>query len=106
MIIREWRARAALARADAIPHISAPLLPELKRLPGFLGVHLARRRLDGGQIEFLVLTHWQSLDAIRGFVGDDLAAAIVEPGAVAPLADFDSCVRRYEVIEEMPHPFG
>jgi len=41
------------------------------------------------------------MDAIRGFAGPDLDEAVVEPGAVAALADFDSEVRHYEVIEQI-----
>jgi len=106
MIIREWRGRAALANAEAYPaHFRASVLPELRSLPGFLGACLTMRRLDS-QIEFLVLTRWQSLDAIRSFAGDDMTAAVVEPGAVAALDDFDQSVRHYEVLEDLFHPSG
>jgi len=52
------------------------------------------------RIEFLVLTRWQSLDAVRGFAGTDVERAIVEPGAVAAIIDFDATVRHYEVLEQ------
>lgn len=106
MIIREWRGRAALTNAEAYPaHFRASVLPQLKRLTGFLGAHLARRPLDS-QIEFLVLTRWQSFDAIRRFAGDDINTAVVEPDAVVALTDFDPDVRHYEVIEELSNPSG
>ena len=40
------------------------------------------------------------MDAIRAFAGVDVEKAVVEPGAVAALIDFDGRVRHYEVVEE------
>jgi heme-degrading monooxygenase HmoA len=100
MIIREWRSRAALSKATAYPaHFRMNVLPELLRIPGFLGAHLSSRQIDGG-IEFLVLTRWRSMEAIRSFAGSDISKAVVEPAAVAALIDFDTGVQHYEVIEE------
>jgi len=36
-----------------------------------------------------------SLDCIKSFAASDIAMAIVEPGAVEALADFDDTVQRY-----------
>jgi len=47
-----------------------------------------------------VLTRWQSIEAIRSFAGAELDKAVVEPGAVAALTDFDDRVQHYEIIEE------
>ena len=100
MIIREWRARASLAQAEAYPsHFRTNVVPSRQALPGFAGAHLSRRRLGDG-IEFLVLTRWKSMDAIRDFAGSEIDKAVVEPGAVAALIDFDAKVQHYEVIEE------
>lgn len=104
MIIREWRGRASLSRADAYPrHFRDAVLPELRRLPGFLGAHLAQRRL-ADDIEFLVLTRWRSMAAIGAFAGPHPDQAVVEPGAVAALTDFDRVVQHYEVIEDADAP--
>ena len=101
MIIREWRGRASASNAEAYPrHFRTKVLPELTHVPGFLGAHLSRRALDD-KIEFLVLTRWRSIDAIAGFAGRDIAMAIVEPGAVEALLDFDAHVQHYEVIEDV-----
>ena len=100
MIIRKWRGYAVLAHADAYPvHFRGVVLPELRRIPGFLGASLSQRRL-GERVEFLVLTRWQSLDAIGAFSGDDLDAAVVEPAAAAALLNYDRTVQHYEIIEE------
>jgi hypothetical protein len=47
-----------------------------------------------------VLTRWKSMDAIREFAGGEIDKAVVEPGAVAALIDFDAKVQHYEVIDE------
>ena len=101
MVIREWRGRASLERATAYPkHFHDHVLPELRKLRGFVGAQLSRRHL-GNKLEFLVLTRWQSLDAVRAFAGADVAKAVVEPGAVAALTDFDATAQHYDVIEEV-----
>jgi heme-degrading monooxygenase HmoA len=100
MIIREWRGRASASNPEAYPaHFRDNVLPELRQLPGFVGAHLVRRLL-GGTIEFVVLTRWTDLDAIRAFAGDEIGRSVVEPGAVAALIDFDATVQHYDVIEE------
>ena len=50
-------------------------------------------------VEFLVLTRWESLDAIRAFAGDDIGRAVVEPGAVSALVEYDPRVQHYDVLE-------
>jgi heme-degrading monooxygenase HmoA len=101
MVIREWRGRAIAAEADAYPrHFHDQVLPGLRDVPGFLGASLSRRSL-GERIEFLVLTRWQSIEAVRGFAGDNVSHAIVEPGAVAALVEFDPIARHYDVIEDV-----
>jgi heme-degrading monooxygenase HmoA len=101
MIIREWRGRANPSRAEDYPkHFREKVVPELRHLPGFAGADLSRRQL-GDKLEFLVLTRWQSMDAIRMFAGDNLENAVVEPGAVAALIEFDTSVRHYEVVEDV-----
>ena len=80
MIIRTWRGRAAPAEPDAYPqHFRFTVLPALKEIKGFLGASLLRHdRPD--EIEFLVMTRWESLEAVRAFAGDhvDEGETIVE----------------------------
>ena len=69
-------------------------------LPGFQGGYLSRRDV-GDQVEFLVLTRWKSMDAIRGFSGPVAEHAVIDPGAIATLDVYDDAVRHYEVLEEL-----
>jgi heme-degrading monooxygenase HmoA len=101
MIVRTWHGRASTAKAPAYAeHFRRNLLPELRKIKGFLGASLLRQeRAD--EVEFFALTRWTSLESIRAFAGDDIQKAIVEPEGVAALIDFDPTVRHYEVVEEV-----
>ncbi len=101
MVIREWRGRANLSRAADYPkHFREKVAPELRRVPGFVGAHLAQRRYDGG-LEFVVLTRWRSMESIKAFAGVDVDKTVVEPGAIAALTDFDARVQHYEIIADV-----
>jgi heme-degrading monooxygenase HmoA len=100
MIIRAWRGRAALANPSGYPrHFIDTVLPQLKRLDGFLGAALLKQQRPH-DIEYLVETRWASMDAIRAFAGANLDRAVVEPGAQAALIDYDQRVQHYEVVYE------
>jgi heme-degrading monooxygenase HmoA len=100
MIVRSWRGRPSSAKPDAYPaHFPHSVLPALHGIDGFLGATLLRE-CQGDAIEFLVLTRWSSLEAIRAFAGEDVGRAVVEPEAVAALVRFDSTVRHCEVVQE------
>jgi heme-degrading monooxygenase HmoA len=99
MIVREWRGRASPERRDAYPeHFRAAVVGDLQRVDGFLGGDLVAREHDGA-VEFVVLTRWSSMEAIRAFAGPDVDRAVVEPGAVAALTGYDRTVSHYEVVE-------
>lgn len=101
MIIRLWRARAARENPDGYPnHFRTNVAVELRSVDGFLGATLSRQERPDA-IEFLVLTRWESMEAVRGFAGDDTGKAVVEPGAVAALLDFDDRVQHFEFMEEV-----
>ena len=98
MVVRAWRGYAAVTEAETYPrHLLGSVRPKLERLPGFQGLYLLRRR-GPEEIEFLVLTLWESMDAVRAFAGDEPELAVVEPEARAALVRFDSTVSHYEVL--------
>jgi len=99
MIARLWRGAAADRRnAEAyVRHLRSNVVPELAAIPGYREVRLMRRE-QGGRTEFLVMTLWESMDAVRRFAGENPERAVVEPEARAVLVDFDDFVRHYEVL--------
>jgi|SRR5262245_11928182 heme-degrading monooxygenase HmoA len=80
-------------------HLAAVVLPGLRKLPGFLGLDLCEVA-RGDQVEILVISRWQSMDAVRAFAGADPDRAVIEPGAKAVLAEYDDFVTHYEVTLE------
>jgi len=100
MIVRTWRGRAAVANAEAyVDHFRNNVLPELHRIAGFRGASLLRKN-RGSEVEYVVLSRWISMDAVRAFAGADVDKAVVEPQAVAALIDFDREVEHYLVVED------
>jgi heme-degrading monooxygenase HmoA len=101
MFIREWRGRAKQTSAAKYPeYFRNVVMQELRRVPGFQGGYLSRREV-GDQVEFLVLTRWKSMDAIREFAGSVAEHAVIDPGAMATLDTYDDTVRHYEILEDL-----
>jgi heme-degrading monooxygenase HmoA len=98
MILRSWRGYGAVAEADAYPrHLLQSVRPKLEQLAGFRGLYLLRRR-DQEEVEFLVLTLWDSMEAVHAFAGEQADQAVVEPEARAALVRFDRTVQHYDVV--------
>lgn len=96
-IVRHWSARATEAKLPKyLEHFSKSVLPELRRVNGFLGVTVSVRH-GANEAGIFVETTWRSLEAVRAFAGGDLEAAVVAPEAAALLTDFDRRVRHTEV---------
>jgi len=101
MIVRSWRARASETNARSyIEHFQSNVLPDLRGIAGFRGALLLREDREDA-VEFLVLTKWDSIQAIRTFAGDDVTRAIVEPEAAAVLLSFDATVQHFELVDEV-----
>jgi heme-degrading monooxygenase HmoA len=97
MIVRMWRAVATGENAPAYrAHLERAVLPELRRLPGFLGLSLGQAGC-GDRVELVVMSRWTSMDAIKAFAGSDPERAVVEPGARAVLIELDDFVTHYDV---------
>jgi len=104
MYIREWRGRAKLSDATRYPeYFRKEFSSQLRSAPGFQGGSLSQREV-GDQVEFLVLTRWKSLDAIREFTGSAAENAVMDPAAMALLVTYDHSVRHYEVLEDIWKP--
>lgn len=100
MIVRVWRARAALAPPSGYSrHFIDTVLPALQRIEGFAGATLLRQH-RAHDIEYVVETRWTSMDAVRAFAGANIDRAVVAPDAAAMLIDYDQRVQHYEVVYE------
>ena len=69
---------------------------ESHRVEGYRGAYLLRREVPEGA-EFVTLTLFESMDAVRRFAGDDPEKAVVPEQAAPALARFDSRSVHYTV---------
>jgi len=106
MIARTWAGATRAADADRyLDYLHATGLAAYRDTPGNRGV-LALRRVVGERAEFLLLTLWDSEEAIRRFAGDDIGRAVYYPEDERFLVARDEHVNHYEVVfrGEAPTP--
>lgn len=82
-------------------YFSESVLPELRSVPGYCSVQVFTNPA-GDVVEILVVTVWQSLQAIAAFAGEDRESAVVHPAAAALLTDYDRRVRHFEIVVSDP----
>ncbi|MBV9887154.1 MAG: antibiotic biosynthesis monooxygenase [Acidobacteria bacterium] len=75
MITRIWHGRTTAGKADEYLDLMRTVaIPEYRATPGNKGAY-ALLRIEGDVAHFLMLTFWESEDAIRAFAGDDTSVA-------------------------------
>ena len=100
MITRMWRGWAPADRAqDYERHYRSAVLPVLGAVAGFEGARLLRRTA-GDETEFVSLTFFDDLDAVRAFAGPDYKTAVVADEAREMLVRFDDHVGHYDTVLE------
>jgi heme-degrading monooxygenase HmoA len=80
-----------------LKHFQVSVLPQLRRIDGHQGAYVLKRPL-GDESEILVMTLWESMDAVRAFAGEDPTVAVVEDEAKAFLSRFDRRVEHFDVV--------
>src|ERR687884_982338 len=98
MISRLWHGWTTRENADAYETLlKTRILPGIRRVNGYRGAYLLRRD-DGDSVEFVTLTLFESMDAVRAFAGSDYERAVIEPEARKLLSRFDERSRHYEIV--------
>ena len=100
-ICRLWRGWTTPENADAYERIvRGDVIPgiEARSIAGFRHIDLMRRELDD-EVEFQTLMWFDSLEAIKAFMGDDYAVSHVPAAAQAVLKRFDERAAHFEVID-------
>ena len=98
MIARHWRGVAHATRAREYErHLRSETFPSLQQIDGFVDAVILRRAVATG-VEFLIVTRWQSMEAIGQFAGADPDAAVVPPVVAAMMVEYDRRVTHYEVV--------
>ena len=99
MISRQFRALAHPNRAhDYVEHLRTETFPALRKIPGFVDASILSRPFRPG-VEFLIITRWDSMDAIAAFAGADPEAAVVPAKAAEMMLEYDRRVRHFEVVD-------
>lgn len=99
MIVRVWRGWTQTAQAGAYAsHLEHEVLPKLRSIRGFRGAYLLRREASG-EVEFVVQTLWESMEAVRAFAGPDPDIAVVHEDARKVLSRYDATVSHYEATQ-------
>ena len=106
MIARIWSGAVRTPDADEYAgYIQETGFAEYGRTPGNRGAWLLRRE-DQGTTEFIALSLWESVDAIRAFAGEDIEAAVLYPEDERYLIGGESRTAHYEVADHVPDRAG
>ena len=100
-VCRLWRGWTTPENADAYERIvRGEVIPgiEARRISGFQHIDLMKRDL-GGEVEFQTLMWFESLDAIKAFIGEDYSVSHVPAAAQAVLSRFDERAAHFEVLD-------
>jgi heme-degrading monooxygenase HmoA len=99
MIARAWHGAVPENRADAYyEYLQRTGIPDYEATPGNKGVFVLRRR-DGDVTHFLLLTFWESIDAVRAFAGDDVDRAKYYAEDPDYLLELEPRVTHYDVLD-------
>jgi heme-degrading monooxygenase HmoA len=93
-----WTTPANAARYEGI--LRGEVIPEIesRAIPGFQAIDVMRRAGSDG-VEFTTIMWFESLDAVKAFVGDDYEIAHVPVKARSVLLKFDERSTHYEVLD-------
>jgi heme-degrading monooxygenase HmoA len=100
MITRLWQGYTTPENADAYESfVRQEIFPKLRAVRGFLGGKLLRRDLFQ-EVEFVALTHFDSLESVRAAAGEEFGYILIPEAGRKLLSRFDQRVAIYEVVED------
>jgi heme-degrading monooxygenase HmoA len=106
MIARTWSGAVRAADADAyLAYLDAVGTPGYTAVPGNRGVVTLRRLVDD-RAEFLMISFWESEEAISAFAGPDMTRAVFYPEDDRFLIARDEQVTHYEVVGQTESVLG
>jgi heme-degrading monooxygenase HmoA len=97
MIARTWRGVTPAEKSEQyMQYLMETGLKDYRAIPGNRGVQVLSRTYDG-KTEFLLISFWESYEAIRAFAGDDLERAVYYPKDKEFLLELEPKVTHYEL---------
>jgi len=100
MIARFWRGVTPASKANEYyEYLEQTGLREYRSTEGNLGVYVFRR-LENDRAEFLLLSLWESYDAIKKFAGPNFEKAMYYPEDKNFLLELEPNVVHYEILAQ------
>jgi len=104
MIARVWRGATRAGDAEAyLEYLNRTGHAEYRRIQGHRRT-VTLRRNAGDRAEFVVLSFWDSFDAIRAFAGSDVDRAVFYPEDDRYLVEREDRVAHFDVVHEDSEP--
>lgn len=103
MMNRVWHGWTTPDNADAYEYLLKEEIfrtIDAMKVSGYRGITLLRRTLDNGEVEFVTIMQFESVEAVRQFAGADYRQAYVPEKARALLSRFDAQSQHYLVRHE------
>jgi heme-degrading monooxygenase HmoA len=98
MIVRLWRGDTAPDKADSyLEYLRATGVADYQATAGNQGVMVLRNRM-ADRLEWITLSRWESMEAIRRFAGNDVGRAVYYPEDHDYLLRFEPDVHHYDVV--------
>ena len=99
MIARTWRGWTRAEDADDyVAYLRETGMQAYRTTPGNQGAWILRRR-QGDRVEFVTLSFWDSMEAVRGFAGSDPTRAVFYPEDDRFLVEREETVDHFELFD-------
>lgn len=98
MIGRIWHGWTAREDADAYQDmLNSDVLPGIHRVKGYHGAYVLRRD-DGDEVEFMTMTIFDDLAAVKQFAGEDYTKPVVQGLAQRLLRRADAKAAHFQIV--------
>jgi hypothetical protein len=99
MIERHWKGITSIENSNSyIKHLLEDTFRDLSKIDGFKKASILKRTINDN-VEFLVVTQWESIDSIKKFAGENTEVAVVPLKVQKLMIRYDLKVSQYEIIE-------
>jgi antibiotic biosynthesis monooxygenase (ABM) superfamily enzyme len=105
MISRIWHGWTTLENAATYESLlKTEIFPAIaaKNISGYRGIELLRRQL-ANEVEFITIMHFDSLEAVKQFAGEDYEKSYVPDKARIVLSRHDEQSQHYEIKENITY---
>jgi heme-degrading monooxygenase HmoA len=98
MIARIWHGRTNATDADEyLDYLHRTGIPDYQATPGNQGVYVLSNT-EGEVSDFILISLWESREAIKGFTGEDIEKASYYPEDESCLIEFEENVKHCDVL--------